>query len=91
MSIYDYDWDDLYNKAQTFIQEYIPEAIVNKGCQTFMRGKPRVEVIFPQRGNKRMITLLTDSRKFRLLRGYNAGGSRMVKAEIIFNPDGSLN
>lgn len=35
-NIEDYNWDDLYEKAENFIRGYIPDANVNKGVELFI-------------------------------------------------------
>lgn len=90
MNIESYDWDNLYNKAEEFIHQYIPEAVVCKGIKTFSSGKPKVDVSFPEKGHKADIEILCKTGCFRSLRGANIGGSRISKGEIIFNSDGTL-
>ena len=91
MDIDNYDWEDLYQKAEEYIHKYIPEVTVNKGCRKYLREGPRVEVYFPYKGNKSAMAALRSDSRFRKLCGYNANGNRMVKGEVIFSADGRLN
>lgn len=91
MNIDSYDWNDLYKKAEEFIHIYVPDAVVNNGTQTFFGGRPRVEIIFPEKGHKANIEILNRERCFRRLKGSNIRGSRIVIGEIVFNEDGTLN
>lgn len=91
MDIDNYNWEELYQKAETYIHEYIPEAAVNKGCRAYLHKKPRVEVIFPYRGNKSAMVALENNSNFRRLRGYIANGNKMIRGEVIFSTDGKIN
>lgn len=89
-NIDDYDWNTLYEKAENFIREYIPDANVNKGVKAFHDGKPRVEITFKQKGNQTAIKTLDKEPCFRFLSGYNVKGTRICRAEIIFDEDGNI-
>lgn len=91
MNIDSYDWDELYEKAEKFIKQYIPEAEVRRGTKSFMRNKPRVDVIFPAKGNAYIISKLESMSCVRKLRGRNVFGTRIVHMEIIFDETGKLN
>lgn len=91
MGIDSYNWEDLYQKAEVYIQEYIPEATVDKGCKSYRAGKPRVEVSFPYKGNKSAMVALRNDPRYRKMHGYNMNGNRMVRGEVVFSTDGKLN
>lgn len=84
-----YDWDELYKTANDFVSLYIPVATVDTGCRSFW-GSPRVQISFMAKGNKKYIELLDEMKCLRKLRGSNDKNGRCVIAEIIFNPDGTL-
>lgn len=90
MGIDSYNWEDLYQKAKEYICEYIPEATVNKLRKACYGGKPAVEVSFPYKGNRKAMVILRSDSRFRILRGYNADGKRMVRGEVLFSVDGKL-
>mgnify|MGYP000851949708 FL=1 len=89
-NIEDYNWNDLYEKVENFIRGYIPDANVNKGVKAFYGGKPRVEITFKQKGNQTAIKTLDKEPCFRSLSGYNVKGTRICRAEIIFDEDGNI-
>ncbi len=91
MNINSYNWNELYKQANEFIEKNIPPAKVNTGCICFLSGHPRVEIFFIAKGNKKYIKLLDEMPCLRKLRGANTKYGRIVKAEIIFNSDGTLN
>ena len=84
MAIDDYDWDLLYDKAECLIAGYVPNARVSRGIKTFV-GSPRVEVTFPQKGNKNAIEQLEGIKCFRKLIGSNVNGVRLYRGEVIIN------
>ena len=86
-----YNWEDLYNKANEFINTYIPVATVNTGCKSFIGGVPRVQISFIAKGNRQYIKLLDEMKCMRKLKGMNGKDGRIIQAEIIFNVDGSIN
>ncbi len=46
MSIEDYNWDELYKRAEEFCSKNIPNAKVNTGIKSFAHGCPRPEILF---------------------------------------------
>lgn len=91
MDIDSYDWNDLYKKANEFVAKNIPPARVNTGRASFLSGRPRVEISFIAKGNPKYIKLLDEMPCLRKLKGINSEYGRIIRAEIIFNSDGTLN
>ncbi len=91
MNINSYNWNELYKQANEFVKKNIPPAMVNTGCMSFLSGCPRVEISFSAKGNKKYIKLLDEMSCLRKLKGINSEYGRIIKAEIIFNSDGTLN
>ena len=58
MSIEDYNWDELYKRAEEFCSKNIPNAKVNTGIQSFVHGCPRVEISFLLKGNADYLKIL---------------------------------
>ena len=85
------DWNDLYEKANEFVAKNIPPATVNTGRMAFYGGRPRVDISFIEKGNKKYIKMLNEMKCLKKLPRTNGKNGRIINAEIIFNPDGSLN
>lgn len=86
----DYDWDDLYKKAEDYIQQIVPDAKVNHGTQSINAGKPVVDASFPAKGHKSQIHELSQRENILYHRGSNINGIRMYNFGIIFSESGKL-
>lgn len=84
----DYDWNCLYEKAEEYIKEFIPEAHVNHGTMTLHGANPIVDVSFPEKGNKKVIKYLLEQKCIQYRRGTNTKGTRIRNLGIIFSEDG---
>ena len=91
MSIEDYNWDELYKRAEEFCSKNIPNAKVNTGIQSFVHGRPRVEISFLLKGNADYLKILDNISCLRKFSGMNTKNGRVIRGEIIFNADGFIN
>lgn len=90
MSIEDYNWDELYKRAEEFCNKNIPNAKVNTGIKSFVHGCPRVEILFLLKGNADYLKILDNMSCLRKLCGMNTTNGRVIRGEIIFNADGFI-
>lgn len=90
MTIDSYDWDELYANANEFVSQYIPVATVNTNRKSFFNNRPRIEISFIAKGNKKYIELIDEMQCIRKLKGTNSKNGRIINAEVIFATDGSL-
>lgn len=89
MGIRNYDWNDLYDCAQSYLQCYDPEIQVDRGTQTFYRS-PRVDASFPMKGKKKLLEKLKADPQIAIRRGSNVHGVRHARIAVIFRLDGTL-
>lgn len=63
--------------------------------ETYIQGERivwmRVDISFIEKGNKKYIKMLNEMKCLKKLTRTNGKNGRIINAEIIFNPDGSLN
>jgi len=89
MGMQSYDWNVLYDLAQTYLQRYDPEIQVNKGTQTFYRS-PQVDASFPAKGKKKLLEELKRDPQIIIRRGSNVNGVRYAQIAVVFKLDGTL-
>lgn len=89
MGIDSYNWNVLYDLAQTYLQRYDPEIQINRGTQTFYHY-PIVDASFPAKGKKKLLEELKMDSRIIIRRGSNVNGMRYAQIGVVFKRDGTL-
>lgn len=86
MRINDYNWTEIYLKAEVLLSEYgIKGGEVDPNAKLLLGGKAVCHVKIPERENKKAIKRLVTNDNVTCLYGYNVNGNRYKKVSIAFS------
>ena len=83
MKINDYNWSEIFLKADNLLCECgVEGGVVDPDVKLVKGSKPMCHVKIPERGNVEAIKKLLSNDNVTLLYGYNASGNRYKKFSI---------
>lgn len=88
--IEEYNWNILYQKAEKFIREIVPETQIRRDVKGINSGRPFVYASFPVKGHKEQIQTLKKNKNIRFQNFSNEHGKRIFYFGIMFSEKGEI-